>query len=140
MIAQLSSQKIVTKEYSNLAGFDTAVAFTVTGDVEVEFFGLVPTTALTCTGGITSLSLGTTGGVSTFLGSDLIDNVNNFQIGDVWSSAGADAPYGTWSAKKIIGGGQDVTLTRSVDDITAGDLKLYCKFTALSAGASVVAA
>lgn len=139
MITQLSSQQITTKTYSNLTGFDTAVAFTVTGDVEVEFLGVV-STAITCTSGTTGLQLGVSGAAGAFLGESFIDNGTNFEIGDVWGSGGAAAKYGTWSTKAVIGAGADVSLTRSVDDITAGAMTLYCRWTALSAGASVVAA
>lgn len=140
MITQLNTVKYVTKTYSSLVGFDTAVAFTVTGDVEVEFIAVVPTTAITCTGGATGLSLGVSGAASAFLGESFIDNGGNFDIGDVWGSGGASAKYGNWSTKAVIAGGADVSLTRSVDDITAGDMTIYCRWTALSAGASVVAA
>lgn len=140
MITQLNPVKYATKTYSSLIGYDTAVAFTVTGDVEVEFIGVVPTTQITSTSGFTGLSLGVSGSASAFLGESFIDNMGNFEAGDVWGSGGAGAKYGNWSTKAVIAGGADVTLTRSIDDITAGDLTVYCRWTALSAGASVVAA
>lgn len=130
----------VSKTYSNLTGFDTAVAFTVTGDVEVEFIGIVPGTQITCTSGGTGLSLGVSGSTSAFLGESFIDNAGNFEAGDVWGSGGASSKYGNWSTKAVIAGGADVSLARSVDDLTAGDLTLYCRWTPLSSGASVVAA
>lgn len=130
----------VSKTISNLTGFDTAVVFTVTGDVEVEFIAVVPTTQITSTSGTTALSLGVSGSANAFLGDTFVDNGGNLQAGDVWGSGGSSAKYGNWSTKAIIAGGADVSLTVSVDDLTAGNLTIYCRYTPLSAGASVVAA
>lgn len=138
MIAKLEDEFIVSKTYSDLTGFDTAVAFTVTGDVEVEFIGVVPTTAITSTSGTTALSLGVSGATNAFLGDSFIDNAVNFLAGSVWGSGGVASKYANWSTKAVIGAGADVSLTRDVDDITAGDLTIYCKFKKLSADGNVV--
>lgn len=131
---------IVSKTYSALAGYDTAVAFTVTGDVKVRVWGVVGATAITSTSGTTTLSVGTTEAPASIIAASTIDN-SNFNATDVWVDATAivdsesNADY--WN---IIGGGADISLTRSVDDITAGTLTLYCEWVPLSAGATVVAA
>lgn len=132
--------QVVSKPISDMTGFDTATVFTVTGDVEVEFIGVVPTTAITSTSGTTALSLGVSGATSAFLGDSFIDNAVNFLIGSVWGSGGVGSKYGNWSTKAVIGAGADVILTRDVDDITAGDLVIYCRWYPLSDGASIVAA
>lgn len=129
--------RIVSKTISDMTGFDTATLFTVTGDVEVEFLGVV-STAITCTSGTTGLQLGVSGAAGAFLGESFIDNGTNFEIGDVWGSGGAAAKYGTWSTKAVIGAGADVSLTRSVDDITAGAMVVYCRFTPVSDDGNVV--
>jgi len=48
------------KSYSDLTGYDTAAAFTVTGDVAVKVVGVVGSTAITSTSGTTTISIGTT--------------------------------------------------------------------------------
>lgn len=131
--------RIVSKTISDMTGFDTATMFTVTGDVEVEFIAVVPTTQITSTSGFTSLSLGVSGSASAFLGDTFVDNAGNLQAGDVWGSGGSSVKYGNWSTKAVIGNGADVVLTRSVDDLLGGDLKIYCRFTPISDDGNVVA-
>lgn len=133
--------QLVSKAYSALAGYDTAAAFTVTGDVKVQVFGVVGATGITSTSGTTTLSVGTTEASGGIIAASTIDNTQ-FAATDVWvdSSPANDVEAlaaGDWH---IIGGGADIILTRSVDDITAGTLTLYCYWVPLSDGASVVAA
>lgn len=132
---------IVSKAYADLTGYDTAAAFTVTGDVAVKIYGIVGATAITSTSGTTTLSVGTTAYADICLPSTVIDN-SDFAIGDVWTDSDphTNADNVVTTAEVIIGGGNDIILTRNVDDITAGTLTLYCEWRPLSAGATVVAA
>lgn len=131
--------RLVTKTYADLTGFDTAASFTVTGDVMVRAIGVVGATAITSTSGTTTLALGTTEITTAILAASTIDNTQ-FAATDVWvdSSPANDAERMTedWV---IIGGGADIILTRSVDDITAGSLTLYCWYKPLSSDGAVVA-
>lgn len=130
----------VRKAYAALAGYDTAVAFTVTGDVKVRVYGVVGATAITSTSGTTTLSVGTTEAPACIIAASTVDNAQ-FAATDVWVDATPTVDGETiadyWT---IIGGGADISLTRSADDLTAGTLTLYCEWIPLSSGATVVAA
>jgi len=132
--------KLVSKAYADLTGYDTAAAFTVTGDVFVRVVGVVGATAIQSTSGTTTLSVGTTESAGSMIGATTIDN-SDFAATDVWvdTSPAADSERMTedWV---VIGGGADVILTRNVDDLTQGTLTLYCEWRPLSANGSVVAA
>lgn len=136
----LRKEQLVSKAYAVLTGYDTAASFTVTGDVMVRVVGIVGATAITSTSGTTTLAVGTTEITTAILAASTIDNTQ-FAATDVWvdSSPANDSERMTedWV---IIGGGADIILTRSVDDITAGSLTLYCWWIPLSSGATVVAA
>jgi len=140
MITQLNPVKYATKTYSALAGYDTAAAFTVTGDVLVRVYGVVGATGITSTSGTTTLALGTTELTTGIIGASTVNNTQ-FAATDVWTDTtpanDVDLLSSDWF---LIGGGADIILTRSVDDITAGTLTLYCEWIGKSAGASVVAA
>lgn len=131
--------RLVSKAYADLTGFDTAAAFTVTGDVKVKLYGVVGATGITSTSGTTTLSVGTTESAAGILAASTV-NGTQFAATDVWvDSTPANDVEGEpgWF---VIGGGADILLTRSVDDLTAGTLTLYCWWVPLSAGATVVAA
>ena len=51
---------VVLKTYATLSGYDTAAAFTVTGDVMCRVVGVVGATGITSTSGTTTLEVGTT--------------------------------------------------------------------------------
>ena len=132
---------LVSKAYADLDGYDTADAFTVTGDVMVRVIGVVGATGITSTSGTTTLSLGTTEAAAAIIAASNIDNTQ-FAATDVWvdSTPANDCEKladGSWH---IIGGGANIVLTRNVDDITAGTLTLYCWWTPLSSEGNVVAA
>ena len=130
---------LVSKAYSDLTGYDTAVAFTVTGDVRVRVVGVVGAVAITSTSGTTTLSVGTTEAAAAIIAASTVDGTQ-FAATDVWvDSTPANDAEGEpgWF---IIGGGADIVLTRSVDDLTAGSLTLYCTWEPLSSTGSVVAA
>lgn len=141
MTRQFGNGYLVSKAYANLTGYDTAAAFTVTGDVMVRVVGVVGATAITSTSGTTTLAVGTTELTTGILPAATI-NGTQFDATDVWvdSSPANDVEIMASAAWNIVGGGADIILTRSVDDITAGSLTLYCFWTPLSADGNVVAA
>ena len=131
---------LVSKAYADLTGYDTAAAFTVTGDVAVRVVGVVGATGITSTSGTTTVAVGTTESAGSIIAATTIDN-SDFAATDVWvdTSPTVDSKIMTedWV---IVGGGADIILTRNVDDLTAGALTLYCEWKALSSGATIVAA
>jgi len=128
------------KSYSDLTGYDTAAAFTVTGDVAVKVVGVVGSTAITSTSGTTTISIGTTENAAEIIAATTIDNAD-FAATDVWVDNNPEDDCATMDDNwVIVGGGADVILTRSVDDLTAGSLTLYCIWRPLSADGNVVAA
>jgi hypothetical protein len=132
--------RLVSKAYAALSGYDTASAFTVTGDVAVKVVGVVGATGITCSSASTSLAVGTTENPVEILPATAIDG-SDFAATDVWVDTDPDDDAATMIDRwVVIGGGADIVLTRSVDDLTAGTLTLYCFWRPLSAGASVVAA
>ena len=128
------------KTFADLTGYDTAAAFTVTGDVSVRVYAVVGAVAITSTSGTTTLQVGTTAAPGSMLGTVTIDG-SNLVAGDVW----VDGTSGTVDSERgdsnwvHIGNGADIILTRSVDDITAGVLTIYVEWKPLSAGATIVA-
>lgn len=134
------SELIVSKTYADLTGYDTAVAFTVTGDIMVRIFGVVGATAITSTSGTTTISLGTTQSVDGIIAATTIDN-SDFDATDVWTDNSPTddikAINGDWF---LVGGGADIILTRNVDDLTAGILTLYAEWKPVSSDGNLVAA
>ena len=131
---------LARKAYADLTGYDTAAAFTVTGDVLVQVCGVVGGTAITSTSGTTTLSVGHSGSTEALIANTTIDNIQ-FTANVVWvdTSPGDQMEAQEESGWFVVGGGADIQLTRDVDDITAGALTLYCWWRPLSAGATVVA-
>jgi hypothetical protein len=135
------SPRLVRKAYADLTGYDTAAAFTVTGDVKVQVFGVVGATAIASTSGTTTLSVGTTESAVGIIAASTV-NGTQFAATDVWVDATPANDVEALAAQDwhIIGGGADIILTRSVDDLTQGTLTLYCLWEPLSADGNVVAA
>lgn len=133
--------RIARKAYADLTGFDSAAAFTVTGDVKVQVFGVVGAVAITSTSGTTTLSVGTTEATAGIIAASTVNNTQ-FAATDVWVDATPANDVEALAAQDwhIIGGGADILLTRSVDDLTAGSLTLYCIWEPMSADGNVVAA
>jgi len=131
----------VTKAYAALSGYDTADAFTVTGDVLVRVFGIVGATGITSTSGTTTLSIGTTEATAGIIAASTVNNTQ-FAATDVWvdSTPANDVELMASAAWHVIGGGANIRLTRNVDDLTAGTLTLYCFWSPLSSDGNVVAA
>lgn len=141
MIRYYGEGYLVSKTYAALAGYDTAAAFTVTGDVMVRVIGVVGATAITSTSATTTLSIGTTEAVAGIIAASTVNNVQ-FAATDVWvdSTPADDVEIAASAAYHIIGGGAAINLVRSVDDLTAGTLTLYCFWKPLSTDGAVVAA
>lgn len=132
---------IELKSYADLTGYDTAPAFTVTGDVLVRCFGSVGAAGITSTSGTTTLSVGTTANPAIAIAATTIDN-SDLGAGFAWTdnNPATDAsalPAADWV---FIAGGADIILTRNVDDITAGELNLYCEWRGVGPGGDVAAA
>ena len=132
---------LVSKVYAALASYTTLPAFTVTGDVMAKVVGVVGATGITSTSGTTTLAVGTTELATGIIAASTVNNTQ-FAATDVWvdSSPANDCEIMASAAGHIIGGGADIILTGSADDLTAGTLTLYCFWMPLSAGATVVAA
>lgn len=141
MVRQYGEGYLVSKAYADLTGYDTAAAFTVTGDVMVRVVGVVGAVGITSTSGTTTLALGTTESTGGIIAASTV-NGTQFDATDVWvdSSPANDVEVMASAAWNIIGGGADIVLTRSADDLTAGSLTLYCWWTPLSSNGDVVAA
>jgi hypothetical protein len=86
------------------------------------------------------LSVGTAEDVDGIIAASTIDNTQ-FAATDVWvDSTPANDVEAVSSNWFVVGGGADITVTRSADDITAGSITFYCQWIPISVGATVVAA
>ena len=141
MVRSYGEGYLVSKAYADLTGYTTLAAFTVTGDVMVKVIGVVGATGITSTSGTTTLSLGTTEAAAGIVAASTVDNTQ-FAATDVWvdSTPANDVELAASAAYNIIGGGADIILTGSVNDLTAGTLTLYCFWKPLSTDGAVVAA
>ena len=129
---------VVSKNIADLTGYDGGAIFTVTGDVMARCFAVVGATAITSTSGTTTLSVGTAEDAVAILAATTIDNAQ-FAATDVWLDTTPTVDVEILSADWfIIGGGADIEVARSADDITAGAITFYCQWIALSSGATVV--
>lgn len=137
----LQAPRLARKTYADLTGYDTGSAFTVTGDVLAQVFGVVGATPITSTSGTTTLSLGTAEAAAGIIAASTV-NGTQFAATDVWvdSSPANDVEALAAQNWHVIGGGTAIVLTRSVDDLTGGSLTLYCLWIPLSADGNVVAA
>ena len=140
-VSEYQSPRMAIKAYADLTGYDTAAAFTVTGDVLVRVFGVVGVTPITSTSGTTTLSVGTTETVAGLIAATTVDN-SDFAATDVWvdNDPTSDCELISTTSWGVVGGGADIILTRNVDDLTAGTLTLYCEWKPLSLDGAVVAA
>lgn len=128
---------IVSKHYANLAGYDTAACFLVTGTVAARVIGQVGATGITSTSGTTTFRVGTSQVPDGIL--DRAINNTNFAAGDVWTEF-ADSDLLPITDEYVIGNGSDLILTRSADDILGGILTLYCMWRPISPDGLVVPA
>jgi len=110
--------------------------FTVTGDVIVR---MVAITKATCgTAGGCNVSVGIAGIVDAFIP---VTDITLLVIDEIWHDATPDKVTEALSTLReyIISDGNDITLNSSAAD-NSGAVTFYCFWTALSAGATVVAA
>jgi len=131
----------VTKSTGDLTASGTSVAlFTVTGDVLAKV-GASVDVAVTSTSGTTTAEIGIAGNTACLCVQDAIDNTA-FDVGDSWTlDTAADNNGAQLSSEYVlIGNGADIVMTVSVDDITAGDMDVYCQFIPLSSDGAVAAA
>lgn len=133
--------RLVSKSIADLTGYDTGDLFEVTGDVLVQVWG-VTGTAITCTSATTTLAVGINNGSQAILANTTINNSTNFIAGSIWldTSPTSKAERIASTGFVIISDGENIRLTRSTDDITAGSMVLYCMWRPLSALATVTAA
>ena len=140
-VSEWQVPRLASKNVADLTGYDTAAVFTVTGNVMARAVGAVGATAITSTSGTTTLSLGTTADADALLPATTVDN-SDFEIGDAWTDNNPedDASALSTTGWVVISNGADIVLTRSVDDLTAGELDLYVEWRPLSSDGAVVAA
>lgn len=130
--------RMETATVADMTGYDTLAWFTVTGDVKVRIVGVVGGTAITCTSGTTTLSIGTTEDADAIIAATTIDNAD-FDATDVWVDNNPEDDCEMMGVLDwvIVGGGADISVTRNVDDLTAGALTLYCWWIPLSSNGDV---
>lgn len=140
---RLSDQVALRKTSKNIAdltGFDTAALFTVTGVVAVRAYAVVGATAIQSTSGTTTIELGVTGSSALLLAQTAVNNAD-FAANDVWIDANPAESFGARpDTFQIISNGLDISLTRSVDDITQGELTVYLEWYPISEDGDIVAA
>jgi len=129
------------KMIADLTGYDTAAIFNVTGNVVARTYGIVGATAITSTSGTTTLSVGTAGDPDVLLPATTVDNAD-FAINDVWTDNNPEDGACALSATSwvLISAGEDIILTRNVDDLTAGALSIICEWYSPDGSGSVAAA
>lgn len=142
-IVEQQAFRLATKTYTFAVegGAQGAIdLFTVTGDVELEIFGICKD-AFTTAGGAATIEVGVSGNTAVLIAqataTDLIAN-------EIWHDA---TPTTTVEQVDVVGGrrfivsgGQNVILTIATADTTAGDCTFYCRWRPLSSDGAVVAA
>ena len=114
--------------------------FTVTGDVEVEIFGICKD-AFTTGGGAATIAVGVAGNTAVIIAqataTDLIAN-------EIWHDATPTTTVesiNTITGRRfVISNGQDIIMTIATADLTAGSCTFYCRWRPLSSDGAVVAA
>lgn len=113
--------------------------FTVTGDVEVELFGIAK--ASFTSGGVATIEVGVSGNTAVLIAqstaTDLLAN-------EIWHDATPTTTVESISTvtgrRFVISNGQDIILTIGTAATTAGDCTFYCRWRPLSSDGAVVAA
>lgn len=132
---------LARKSTGDLTACGTSVdLFTVTGDVLVRV-GASVDVQVTCTSTTSTLEVGVSGNTAALCVQDAADGTA-FDVGDSWSLITAADANGAQMADEwlLVGNGEDIILTVSVDDLTAGDIDFYCQYIPLSADGAVAAA
>ena len=124
-----------------MAGYDSAAIFSVSGSVMVRVIGMVGASAVTCTSATTTLSVGIQDDTDILLPATTIDNATKFGIGNVWTSDIAQTRAGLVVATPWVAiNNASIYLTRSVDDITAGEMEFVCEWKRITSNGSVTPA
>jgi len=116
---------------------DPYTLFTVTGMVLVRVFGEV---TVDLTGDTATVSLGVTGNIAAFIAVTTATDLDN---GDLFTAT--TPPVGTdlladISGPHIVGAGASIVEAVESANVTAGNIKYYCLWRPLEAGASVISA
>lgn len=113
--------------------------FTVTGNVLIHYIIGVCQTALT-SGGAATIALGVSGNTAIFIAST---TATALIANELWHDATPTTTVEQISQTArsfAVSNGQDVILTIGAANLTAGKINFYCRWSPLSAGATVVAA
>jgi len=110
--------------------------FTVTGDVEIELFGVAKNSFTS--GGAATIEVGVSGNTAVLIAQSTATDV---LINELWFDA---TPITTiesintvTSRRFVVSGGQDIVLTIATADLTAGDCTFYCRWRPLSSDGAV---
>jgi len=113
--------------------------YTVTGDVQLQIFGLCQTSLTS--GGAATIELGITGNTAALIAQTAFDDLDQYET---WQDAGPEANPGNVDAAMadffVIANGVDIIFTIATADLTAGDVDFHCFWRPLSTDGSVVAA
>jgi hypothetical protein len=113
--------------------------FTVTGTVLVQVFGVCQAD-LTTGGGAATVALGIAGNTAALIASTTATGIDQYQTWQDNATENNPGPVDLTARTFVITNGADIILTIATADLTAGIIDLYCFWTPLSAGATVVAA
>jgi len=111
--------------------------YTVTGDVEVQTYGICKTSLTS--GGAATIELGIAGNTAALIAQTTATDLDQYET---WQDAGPEAnpgdvatAHGSWFA---IANGADIILTIGGAALTAGVIDFYCFWRPLSTNGSVV--
>ncbi len=133
---------LATKEYTFAGdgGAQGAIPlFTVTGDVEVEIFGVCKDSLTS--GGAATIEVGVSGNTAALIPqATATDLINNEIWHDATPTTTLESINTLTSRRFVISNGQDIIKTIATADLTAGDVTFYCRWRPLSSDGNVVAA
>ena len=114
---------------------DPTTIFTVTGVVKVRTFAVVETTLV----GAATIELGYTGATAAILAQ--VANATTLQVGEIWHDATVDSKIEaiTVAGEKILTA-QDMIMTLTTANVTAGKVRFICHWYPLSQAGNVIAA
>lgn len=107
--------------------------FTVTGNVLVSVFGICDTSIV----GAGTMEVGVTGNTAVLIAQ--IANATTLDDGDVWVDASTAVGAAQIATPFVVNDGNDIILTISTADLTAGVVDFYCLFRPLSSDGNVTA-
>ena len=113
--------------------------YTVTGDVQMQVFGLCQT--LMNSGGAATIELGIAGNTAALVAQTTATDLDQYET---WQDVGPEANPGNVDAAMadffVIANGADVILTVATADLTAGEIDFHAFWRPLSTDGSVAAA